>query len=83
MIAHTLAADSTVTLAAAGSNALLFAVAIGVVIVGVLLGAFYWGSRRAARRRRPVGDPTQANARHGRDSWSTPEHDPDLGDHRR
>ncbi|MFF8609702.1 DUF6479 family protein [Streptomyces sp. NPDC015346] len=83
MIAHTLSADSTVTLAAAGSNALLFAVAIGVVIVGVLLAAFWWGSRRAARRRRPVGDPTQTNARHGRDSWTTPDHDPDIGDHTR
>ncbi|MBT2442957.1 hypothetical protein J7E93_23180 [Streptomyces sp. ISL-36] len=81
--------DAAPALAAAGSNALLFAVAIGVVIVGVLIGAFWWGSRRVARRRRPVGDPTrtqtppQPPAEPGRDSWSTPDDDPDLGDSHR
>ena len=40
-------------LASAGSNGVLFAVVIGVVVVAVLIGAFWWGSRRVARRRRP------------------------------
>ncbi|MFF3320151.1 DUF6479 family protein [Streptomyces sp. NPDC003035] len=88
MITSTLAAATSAltpgpALASAGSNAVLFAVLIGVVVVAVLLGAFWWGSRRAARRRRPVGDPTQGSTQHGRDSWTTPDDDPGLGDSRR
>ncbi|MFG2872459.1 DUF6479 family protein [Streptomyces sp. NPDC048338] len=69
--------------AAAGSNALFLAVAIGIVVVGVLLASFWWGSRRVARRRRPVGDPTLAKPQPGGDSWTTPDDDPNLGDSRR
>ncbi|MFF7176916.1 DUF6479 family protein [Streptomyces sp. NPDC008121] len=81
MTAHTFAAAPA--LASAGSNGVLFAVLIGAVVVILLLAAFWWGSRRAARRRRPVGDPTQSQAGAGRDSWTTPEADDDLGDSRR
>ncbi|MFJ3583594.1 DUF6479 family protein [Streptomyces sp. NPDC090127] len=70
-------------LASAGSNGVLFALVIGVVVVALLIGAFWWGSRRVARRRRAVGDPTQANAQPGRDSWTTPDDDQNLGDSRR
>ncbi|MFC8954263.1 DUF6479 family protein [Streptomyces sp. NPDC057101] len=87
MITSPLAAAPVLTpgpaLASAGSNAVWFAIAIGAVVVLLLLGAFWWGSRRVARRRRPVGDPTQAAGRAGRDSWTTPDDDPDLGDSRR
>ncbi|MFF5973315.1 DUF6479 family protein [Streptomyces sp. NPDC012769] len=78
------ATASVPVLASAGSNAVVFAIVIGVVVVAVLIGAFLWGSRRVARRRRPVGDPTQAHGRRGRDdSWTTPDEDQDLGDSRR
>ncbi|MEU2117529.1 DUF6479 family protein [Streptomyces sp. NPDC016459] len=84
MITSTLAAAPVLmpgpALASAGSNGLWFAVAIGAVVVILLLAAFWWGSRRAARRRRPVGDPTAASGRSGRDSWTTPDDDPNLGD---
>ncbi|MFJ5709440.1 DUF6479 family protein [Streptomyces sp. NPDC093105] len=61
-------------LASAGSNALGFALAIGVLVVALLLGAFWWGSRRVARRRRHLGDPTRTQPRAPRDdSWSTPD----------
>ncbi|MFF1508636.1 DUF6479 family protein [Streptomyces sp. NPDC058326] len=87
MITSTLAATHALTpgpaLASAGSNAVLFAVAIGVVVVVLLLSAFWWGSRRVARRRRPVGDPTQGNAAADRDSWTIPDDDRDLGDSHR
>ncbi|MER5309316.1 DUF6479 family protein [Streptomyces sp. NPDC002773] len=87
MITSSLAAAPVLTpgpaLASAGSNAVWFAVAIGAVVVILLLAAFWWGSRRVARRRRSVGDPTQAAGRPGSDSWTTPEHDRDLGDSQR
>ncbi|MEV5970374.1 DUF6479 family protein [Streptomyces sp. NPDC051921] len=70
------AAAAVPVLASAGSNGVLFAVAVGIVVVLVLLGAFWWGSRRVARRRRPVADPTgadRADARADRDSWTTPD----------
>ncbi|MFG3343563.1 DUF6479 family protein [Streptomyces sp. NPDC048018] len=60
-------------LASAGSNGVLFAVVIGLVVVALLVGAFWWGSRRVARRRRPVGDPTEAGTKAGRDSWASPD----------
>ncbi|GGY36971.1 DUF6479 family protein [Streptomyces omiyaensis] len=67
-------ASAAEVLASAGSNALGFGLAIGVVVVALLLGAFWWGSRRAARRRGPVGDPAGTRPEAPRDdSWSTPD----------
>ncbi|MEU9851690.1 DUF6479 family protein [Streptomyces sp. NPDC047974] len=62
------------SLASAGSNALGFALVVGLIVVALLLGAFWWGSRRVARRRRPVGDVTAPRPGAPRDdSWSTPD----------
>lgn len=70
-------------LASAGSNALGFALVIGLIVVAVLLGAFWWGSRRVARRRRSVGDTTAAQPGAPRDdSWSTPDERREDGDRR-
>ncbi|MFB6510429.1 DUF6479 family protein [Streptomyces virginiae] len=58
------------TLAAEG-QASLFLIFAGVVLVILLIGAFWYGSRR---RRRGV-QPTEQNpvAQHRADSWQTPE----------
>lgn len=69
-------------LASAGSNAVLFAIGLGIVVVALLIGAFWWGSRRVARRRRPAGGPVPTDTRStdtraGSDSWKTPD-DPDT-----
>ncbi|MEU2543907.1 DUF6479 family protein [Streptomyces roseolus] len=62
------------SLASAGSNALTFGLVIGLIVVALLIGAFWWGSRRVARRRRAVGDPTASQPGAPRDdSWSTPD----------
>ncbi|MFB6526215.1 DUF6479 family protein [Streptomyces sp. NPDC056399] len=59
-------------LAASGSPALLLLL-IGVAVAVLLIGAFWWGSRRVARRRASVGvgQPPAAEAR--RDSWTAPD----------
>lgn len=51
----------------------------GVVVVVLLLGAFWYGSRRSARRRAPAR-PAEQNpvAQQREDSWQTP--DGDAGD---
>ncbi|MER5737668.1 DUF6479 family protein [Streptomyces sp. NPDC002262] len=60
-------------LASAGSNALGFGIVIGLVVVALLIGAFWWGSRRVARRR-TTGDATRVQPGAPRDdSWSTPD----------
>ncbi|MFF9343791.1 MULTISPECIES: DUF6479 family protein [unclassified Streptomyces] len=59
-------------LASAGSNALGFGLVIGLIVVALLIGAFWWGSRRVARRR-ATGDATRVQPGAPRDdSWSTP-----------
>ncbi|MFC9847975.1 DUF6479 family protein [Streptomyces sp. NPDC060223] len=60
---------------AAESSASLFLIVAGVVVVALLIGAFWYGSRRAANRRtpgaHPAGERPQAAPR--QDSWTTPD----------
>ncbi|WP_407835354.1 DUF6479 family protein [Streptomyces sp. DSM 116496] len=65
----------TESLAAEGQGA-LFLVIAGVVVVVLLIGAFWYGSRRSARRPAPVR-PAEQNpaARQREDSWQTPDDD--------
>lgn len=51
----------------------------GLVVVALLIGAFWYGSRRSARGRAPAR-PTEQNpvAQRREDSWQTP--DDDAGD---
>lgn len=68
------------TLAAEG-QASLFLIVAGVVLVGLLIGAFWYGSRR---RRREATPPAEQNpvAQRRQDSWQTPEeHARDQKDH--
>ena len=60
------AARSTSDLAMAAGAA--WATGVGVVVLVVLIGAFWWGSRRTARRPVP---PVVRQARS--DSWHEPE----------
>ncbi|OAR26876.1 hypothetical protein A8W25_00825 [Streptomyces sp. ERV7] len=55
------------TLAASTSASWLFVI-VGVLVVAVLIAAFWYGSRRAARRPMPPQEP-QPRA----DSWQTPD----------
>ncbi|CAL9335594.1 DUF6479 family protein [Streptomyces sp. enrichment culture] len=62
-------------LAASGSPS-LFLILVGVVLVLLILGAFWWGSRRAARRKSPgpTGPTAQPPAAATREnSWDTPD----------
>jgi flagellar basal body-associated protein FliL len=64
-------------LAASGSPS-LFLIVVGVVLVLMILGAFWWGSRRAARRQSPgpsgpTAQPPTAASREA--SWDTPDDD--------
>lgn len=46
----------------------------GVVVVVLLVGAFWYGSRRSARRRAPARPVEQNPVARGReDSWQTPD----------
>ncbi|MFE4547922.1 DUF6479 family protein [Streptomyces sp. NPDC056785] len=67
---HVLAADS--------SSSLPLIVA-GVVLAALLIGAFWYGSRRTARRVDPGARPADQNPRAAtrQDSWQTPNDDPD------
>ncbi|MEU9233932.1 DUF6479 family protein [Streptomyces subrutilus] len=60
------------TLAAEG-QAPLFLIFAGVVLVALLIGAFWYGSRR--RRREAEASPAEQNpvAQRREDSWQTPE----------
>ncbi|MEU9420901.1 DUF6479 family protein [Streptomyces sp. NPDC051000] len=61
------------TLAAEGQGSLYLVIA-GVVLVVLLIGAFWYGSRRNARRAAPAQPAEQNPAARGReDSWQTPE----------
>ncbi|MEU4358320.1 DUF6479 family protein [Streptomyces virginiae] len=65
----------TEILAAEGQGA-LFLIFAGVVVAVLLIGAFWYGSRRAARRRPPARPADQNPVARGReDSWQTPEGD--------
>ncbi|MGW5851034.1 DUF6479 family protein [Streptomyces sp. NPDC055254] len=68
----------SVSLAASGSSSLYLIIA-GVAVAALLIAAFWYGSKRTARRKdpgaRPVDQNPQAQAR--QDSWHTPEDDPD------
>ncbi|WP_407840633.1 DUF6479 family protein [Streptomyces sp. DSM 116496] len=61
--------------AAEGRSSLLLILA-GVVLVALLLAAFWYGSRRSARRQAPAR-PADQNpaARRRAGSWETPEND--------
>ncbi|WP_327287157.1 DUF6479 family protein [Streptomyces sp. NBC_01198] len=59
------AAQNTTVLA--GSFGAGWAVAVGVVLVALIIAAFWWGSRRASRRPVPPQEPQP-----GSDSWHTP-----------
>ncbi|MEV7830925.1 DUF6479 family protein [Streptomyces subrutilus] len=62
-------------LAAEGQGS-LFLIIAGVVLVALLIGAFWYGSRRNARRGAPAR-PAEHNpvAQSRQDSWETPEGD--------
>ncbi|MFK0238571.1 DUF6479 family protein [Streptomyces vinaceus] len=63
----------TETLAAEGQGA-FFLIFAGVVLVVLLIGAFWYGSRRSARRRAPARPAEQNPVARGReDSWQTPD----------
>ncbi|MEU9253671.1 DUF6479 family protein [Streptomyces sp. NPDC048270] len=63
----------TELLAAEGQGS-LFLIFAGVVVVVVLIGAFWYGSRRSARRRAPAQPADQNPVARGReDSWQTPD----------
>ncbi|MFJ7272360.1 DUF6479 family protein [Streptomyces sp. NPDC099050] len=66
---------ATEFLAAEAISSLLLII-IGVAVAVLLIGAFWYGSRRSARRRAPAG-PAQQNpeARARQDSWQTPDDD--------
>ncbi|WP_435975589.1 DUF6479 family protein [Streptomyces sp. Qhu_M48] len=68
---------------AAEGQASLFLILAGVAVAALLLGAFWYGTRRTARRRAPVRPGQQPPAAQRRaQSWETPENDPDGGDAR-
>ncbi|RSS57940.1 hypothetical protein EF912_12390 [Streptomyces sp. WAC07061] len=74
---------ATPVLAADGTPALLL-MAVGVLVAALLVAAFWYGSRRAARRKDPgaraVDQNPQAVAR--RNSWQEPDAGPAHDDDR-
>ncbi|MCX4579920.1 DUF6479 family protein [Streptomyces sp. NBC_01571] len=69
---------SSYVLAADGSSSLPLIVA-GLVLAALLIGAFWYGSRRTARRQDPGAAPAEQNpqAAARQDSWQTPDDDTD------
>ncbi|MER5407459.1 DUF6479 family protein [Streptomyces sp. NPDC002769] len=69
---------SSYVLAADGSSSLPLIVA-GLVLAALLIGAFWYGSRRTARRQDPGAGPAEQNpqAAARKDSWQTPDDDTD------
>ncbi|MEU0035078.1 DUF6479 family protein [Streptomyces sp. NPDC006333] len=69
---------SSNVLAADGSSSLPLIVA-GLVLAALLIGAFWYGSRRTARRQDPGAGPAEQNpqAAARQDSWQTPDDDTD------
>ncbi|MDJ0460212.1 DUF6479 family protein [Streptomyces sp. H27-C3] len=63
----TLSSEPVVHLAAGAFPAVLWAL-VGIVVVALLLGAFWWGSRRTAERPMPPQEPQPRS-----DSWQTPD----------
>ncbi|MER6210961.1 DUF6479 family protein [Streptomyces sp. NPDC001642] len=64
-------------LLAAQGSASFFLIAAGFVVVAVLIGAFWFGTRRAAKRKTsrtsPVPAPQTPQAAPRQDSWTTPD----------
>ncbi|OEJ35069.1 DUF6479 family protein [Streptomyces subrutilus] len=59
---------------AAEAQGSLFLILAGVAVVVLLLGAFWYGSRRSARRKAPAQPADQNPVARGReDSWQTPD----------
>ncbi|WP_030194503.1 DUF6479 family protein [Streptomyces sp. NRRL S-87] len=69
-----IASLASVPLAAVGSPS-LWMIAAGVVVVAVLISAFWYGSRRVRARRDPGARPMDHTppARAREDSWQTPD----------
>ncbi|MGW3634543.1 DUF6479 family protein [Streptomyces sp. NPDC005122] len=69
---------SSYVFAADGSSSLPLIVA-GLVLAALLIGAFWYGSRRTARRKDPGTGPADQNpqAAARQDSWQTPGDDTD------
>ncbi|MFF2998173.1 DUF6479 family protein [Streptomyces sp. NPDC057950] len=69
---------SSYVLAADGTSSLPLLVA-GLVLAALLIGAFWYGSRRVARHKDPGAAPADQNPRAAarRDSWQTPDDDTD------
>lgn len=65
---------SSLPLAASGSSS-LFLIVAGLVVVALLISAFWYGSRRAAARKDPGARPADQGprARARQDSWKTPD----------
>ncbi|MFH8394468.1 DUF6479 family protein [Streptomyces sp. NPDC018036] len=71
---------------ALSSTGALWLMLAGIVLVVLLLAAFFVGSRHSARRRVSTSTPQAAQARREvadparrGDGWSTPEDDPEQG----
>ncbi|MER6200441.1 DUF6479 family protein [Streptomyces sp. NPDC001586] len=61
---------------AAEGQASLFLILAGVMVAALLIGAFWYGSRRSARRRAPAQPGQQpSEAQQRAQSWATPEND--------
>ncbi|WP_411104086.1 DUF6479 family protein [Streptomyces sp. cmx-4-9] len=65
---------TSLPLAAAGSSS-LFLIVAGVVVAGLLIAAFWYGSRRTAAGTDPGARPADQSppARAREDSWQTPD----------
>ncbi|MGW6843569.1 DUF6479 family protein [Streptomyces sp. NPDC054958] len=53
----------------------LYLILVGVIVVVLLIGAFWYGTRRAAARKDPGTRPSEQGpaARARRESWQTPD----------
>lgn len=65
---------ASVPLAASGSPS-LFLIMVGVVVAALLIGAFWYGARRAAARKDPGARPSDQSppARARQESWQAPD----------
>ncbi|MEU9303840.1 DUF6479 family protein [Streptomyces sp. NPDC048269] len=73
---------ASVSLAASGFPS-LFLIVVGLVVVALLIGAFWYGTRRAATRKDPGARPSDQSppSRARQESWRTPDDsgtDPDA-----
>ncbi|MFF0205196.1 DUF6479 family protein [Streptomyces sp. NPDC005017] len=74
LVGNAVCMNELTPLAASAFPSLLLIV-VGFVLVLVILGAFWWGSRRAARGKSPGPGPAAQPPAAARreDSWDTPE----------